>query len=137
VGGVVKLLRAVASWLYAVAQVMGGRGEVDDLDNVLRARIDGDGEANAADLLSCGCAPGTSTCSCVHCGWTSCWDHRAATHLCERDPIRTWQNAPLPPHDAKQVNRAFADLINSDRELDDLRRSGRDLSKFYVIGNDS
>jgi hypothetical protein len=84
------LAAGVCLGVHRVVQTLVRRGEMsgaDDLDDVLRAEIDGDGEAYATDLLSCGCARGTTTCSCIHCGWTSCWDHRVATHLCERDPV--------------------------------------------------
>lgn len=88
---VAALLRGI----YELGQALVRRGEmsgVDDLNDTLRARIDGDGEPRAEDLLSCGCAVGTTTCSCIHCGWTSCWDHRVATHLCERTPLFDWQH---------------------------------------------
>lgn len=115
-----------------------GRGETadvpDDLDDVLRARIDGD-EAYAADQLPCGC-PLTMpvTARCRRCGWRSCLAHAGATHWCEPEPGRQWQDSPLPPREAKQVNGVFADLVNSD--LADLRRVDQDLAQYYVIGDE-
>jgi len=119
--------------LYHGGRLLFGRGEVastpDDLDDVLRGRIDGD------DGLPCGC-PKTMpvTARCRRCGWKSCLAHAGATHWCEPEPGRQWQDSPLPPREAKQVNGVFAALVNSD--LADLRRVDQDLAQYYVIGDE-
>jgi len=84
---VAALFRGVAE----VGRVLFRRGEmsgVDDLDEVLRARIDGDDTA----VLDCGCPPPLAVYGCPHCGWRSCSQHRGSAHLCERTPLFDWQH---------------------------------------------
>lgn len=77
---------AVLRTVYELGSPLFRRGEMsgaDDLDDVLRARIDGDDDA---DLLGCGCLrdeqPETG---CTRCDWVTCYDHQFGPHLCERD----------------------------------------------------
>lgn len=84
----VLLVAAVLRGLYEVGRALIRRGEMsgaDDLDDSLRAEIDGNGE-----VFACGCLNNGVIYSCITCGWKSCWDHKDATHLCERDPVRDW-----------------------------------------------
>jgi hypothetical protein len=130
---VAALLRGIYELGCAAVRRFKAAGP-DDLDDVLRARIDGAGEAYAADLLSCGCPqtmPVTARCS--SCGWKSCLAHAGAAHLCERDPTRSWQAAPLPAHEVRQVDRAFADLVSG---LADLNHVDTQLSRYYLIGDE-
>ena len=129
---VAALLRGIYELGCAVARRFK-RAVPDDLNDTLRGRIDGDGEAYAEDLLSCGCPFNGVTYGCLHCGWRSCFEHQGATHLCERDPIVGWQNAPLPAHEAKRVDRAFADLVSG---LADLNHVDTQLSRYYLIGDE-
>lgn len=82
------LLRGV----YELGRALIRRGEMsgpDDLDDVLRAQIDGDVEP-----LACGCprTPDGPTAHCVGCGWVTCVDHAGATHLCESARLHDWQH---------------------------------------------
>lgn len=107
--GVCLPLLAVAALLrglYELGRVLIRRGEMsgaDDLDDVLRAHIDGD-EAYSVDVMACGCTYAGVSVTCDACGWQTCMDHAAATHLCERDPIRSWQDASLTPAVEAGVN---------------------------------
>jgi len=145
----VLVLAAVGRGLVELGRALTRRGEDDTyaepdlLDGQLRAEIDGGGEADLGDLLAgrilpCGCEPTSGvTTRCPGCGWWSCLAHRGAPHLCDpSDPIRSWQNAPLPPAVAASVNDAFAALVNSS-DLADMRWVDRNLQQFYAIGNDS
>lgn len=83
--------------LYEVGKVLIRRGEMsaaDDLDDVLRAEIDGDGEAyrpeflDESNVLRCGCRPIESEVArCPRCDWVTCVGHAGAPHLCERDAV--------------------------------------------------
>lgn len=121
----------------ALGRVLIRRGEMsgaDDLDDVLRARIDGDGEAYDAGLLACGCPrDDRPTAGCTRCDWVTCYDHQFGPHLCERDPIRTWQDASLTPAVEAGVNEAFARIA---ARLSDLNRVDKQLSRYYLIGDE-
>lgn len=129
VDGVVR-----AVWAFVGA--LGPRGEMsgtpDDLDDVLRARIDGDGEAGR---LACGCVKQETSniVGCLRCQWETCYQHKGATHLCEPDPIDRWQYAP--DRDPMRVDRLF-DALAAGAELADLHNAPHDLSRYYLIGDE-
>lgn len=88
---VAALLRGV----YELGRVLIRRGEMsgaDDLDDMLRAQIDGDGEAYSADLMACGCTYAGASVTCDACGWRTCMAHGGATHLCEPARLSDWQH---------------------------------------------
>jgi hypothetical protein len=91
---------AVPLPLLLVCRALARRGEddttPDDLDDVLRARIDGDGGADATNVLGCGCrrTGQRPVARCMDCGWVACVVHALGTHLCERvDPVDAWLNS--------------------------------------------
>ena len=130
------VVAALLRGLYELGRVPIRRGEMsgaDDLDDVLRARIDGDGEAYSVDVMACGCTYAGVSVTCDACGWRTCMDHAAATHLCERDPIRSWQDASLTPAVEAGVNDAFARIA---ARLSDLNRVDKQLSRYYLIGDE-
>lgn len=136
--GVCVPLLAIDGAVRGVRLLVGAltrRGEMsgtpDDLDDVLRARIDGD-EAYAADLMACGCTFAGASVSCT-CGWRTCPTHSSATHLCEPDPIDRWQYAP--DRDPMRVDRLF-DALAAGAELADLHNAPHDLSRYYLIGDE-
>lgn len=137
--GVCLPLLAVAALLrglYELGRVLIRHGEMsgaDDLDDVLRAQIDGDDEAYSVDVMACGCTYAGVSVTCDACGWRTCMDHAAATHLCERDPIRSWQDASLTPAVEAGVNEAFARIA---ARLSDLNRVDKQLSRYYLIGDE-
>lgn len=79
VAGLLRALYDGGRWLLDHVRVVD---VPDDLDDVLRRRIDG----GAADELGCACPVTTATVvGCPRCDWRTCEQHQGGPHLCERD----------------------------------------------------